>query len=115
MEASTPRWRPSDLSHAYCKRSFIGVFISLFFYRVHVSLLSLRALFVFYLQGRTELYGSKSELDERGVDPATLLGLINEEEEKENYECPEEEETVDNGLSSEEQCKLYRYTWYTVF
>ena len=51
------------------------------------------------------MYGSKSELDERGVDPATLLGLINEGEEKKNYECPEEEEKVDDGLSSEQQCK----------
>ena len=51
------------------------------------------------------MYGSKSELAERGVDPATLLGLINEGEKKENYECPEEGETVNSGLSSEEQCE----------
>ena len=55
------------------------------------------------------MYGSKSELAERGVDPATLLGLISEGEEKENYECRDEEETVDSRLKSVEQCK-YCYT-----
>ena len=40
------------------------------------------------------MYGSMSDLVEQGIDPATLLGLINEGEEKENYECQDEEELV---------------------
>ena len=42
------------------------------------------------------MYGSRSDLVQQGIDLATLLGLISEGEEKENYECQDEEESAGN-------------------
>ena len=46
------------------------------------------------MQGKVEAYGSQSELLSQGVNPAHLLGLMKEKEERDEfaYESDEEEE-----------------------
>ena len=40
---------------------------------------------IFFLQGKVEAYGSQSELISQGVNPAHLLGLMKEKEERDEF------------------------------
>ena len=53
-----------------------------------------------FLQGKVEAYGSQSELISQGVNPAHLLGLKKEKEERDEFLCKgddDEDEDEEKG------------------